>query len=223
LVRLARKAIEEYLRSGTVVEPPADTPQPLWEPMGVFVTLNKLVGGRKMLRGCIGFPYPQKPLVRATIEAAIASATEDPRFPPVQPDEMDEVVVEVSVLTQPELVRVSDPREYPKAIKVGRDGLIVEKGVFRGLLLPQVPVEWGWDEQTFLSQTCMKAGLYPDAWLDPDTRIYRFQAIIFEEEEPRGPVKRRELTPSGRAGGSIGQIHLPEESLKDGDLLEDHY
>jgi len=98
------------------------------------------------------------------------------------------------VLTRPELVRVEDPRDYPKAIKVGRDGLIVEKGFFRGLLLPQVPVEWGWDEETFLGQTCMKAGLYPDAWFDPDTRIYRFQAIVFEEEEPRGRVRRVELS-----------------------------
>ena len=193
LVKLARKAIETYLRDREVLRPPEETPEELWEPMGVFVTLNKLVGGRKVLRGCIGFPYPEKPLVQATIEAAIASATEDPRFPPVELDEMDEVVVEVSVLTKPELVRVEDPRDYPKAIKVGRDGLIVERGIFRGLLLPQVPVEWGWDEKTFLSQCCMKAGLYPDAWLDPGTRIYRFQAIVFEEEEPRGPVKRREL------------------------------
>ena len=193
LVRLARRAIETYLSTGQVIRPPPDTPEELKEPMGVFVTLNRLVGGRKELRGCIGFPYPRKPLVQATIEAAIASAVEDPRFPPVELPEMDGIVVEVSVLTRPELVRVEDPRDYPKAIKVGRDGLIVEKGFFRGLLLPQVPVEWGWDEETFLSQTCMKAGLYPDAWLDPDTRIYRFQAMVFEEEEPRGRVKRVEL------------------------------
>jgi len=194
LVKLAREAIETYLRGREVLRPPEGTPEELWEPMGVFVTLNKLVGGRKVLRGCIGFPYPEKPLVQATIEAAIASATEDPRFPPVELDEMDEIVVEVSVLTRPELVRVEDPRDYPKAIKVGRDGLIVERGIFRGLLLPQVPVEWGWDEKTFLSQCCMKAGLYPDAWLDPGTRIYCFQAIVFEEEEPRGPIRRRELS-----------------------------
>ena len=192
-MRLARRAIETFLRSKKVISPPGETPEELWEPMGVFVTLNKLVEGRRVLRGCIGFPYPEKPLVQATIESAIASATEDPRFPPVELPEMDEVVVEVSVLTGPELVRVEDPRDYPKAIRVGRDGLIVEKGIFRGLLLPQVPVEWGWDEETFLRQCCMKAGLYPDAWLEPDTRIYRFQALVFEEEEPRGPVRRKPL------------------------------
>ena len=96
-----------------------------------------------------------------------------------------------------ELIEVEDPRDYPKAIRVGRDGLIVEKGFFRGLLLPQVPVEWGWDERTFLSQCCLKAGLYPDAWLDKDTRIYRFQAVVFEEEAPRGPVRRVELKAEG--------------------------
>jgi len=190
LVRLARRAIETYLREGGIIRPPEDTPKELWEPMGVFVTLNKLIDGGKALRGCIGIPYPEKPLVEATIEAAIASATEDPRFPPVRLEEMDRILVEVSVLTRPELIRVSDPREYPEAIKIGRDGLIVEKGLFRGLLLPQVPLEWGWDEKTFLSQCCMKAGLYPDAWLDRDTRIYKFQAIVFGEEEPRGKIRR---------------------------------
>ena len=197
LVRLARRAIEEYLSTGKLIEPPEEAPRELWEPMGVFVTLNKLTDGRKMLRGCIGFPYPEKPLVLATIEAAVASAVEDPRFPPVRLPEMDEIVVEVSILTRPEPVRVEDPRDYPRAIKVGRDGLIVEKGIFRGLLLPQVPIEWGWDEETFLSQCCMKAGLYPDAWLDKDTRIYRFQAVVFEEEAPRGPVRRVELKAEG--------------------------
>lgn len=193
LVRLARKAIEEYLRSRTIIGPPEDTPEPLWEPMGVFITLNKVSGGVRALRGCIGLPYPEKPLVRATIEMAIASATEDPRFPPVRLEEMDDIVVEVSVLTRPEPVRVADPREYPSAIKVGRDGLMIERGWRRGLLLPQVPVEWGWNEEAFLCQCCLKAGLYPDAWLDPETRVYRFTAIIFEEEEPRGKVKRRPL------------------------------
>jgi len=193
LVRLARKAIEEYLRTRTAMEPPGDTPEILWEPMGVFVTLNKVAGGVRALRGCIGFPDPEKPLVRATIEAAIASATEDPRFPPVRPEEMDQIVVEVSVLTRPELVRVADPRDYPRAIKVGRDGLMIERGWMRGLLLPQVPVEWGWDEEEFLCQCCMKAGLYPDAWLDPETCVYRFTAVIFEEEEPGGEVRRKPL------------------------------
>jgi len=102
-------------------------------------------------------------------------------------------VVEVSVLTPPELVRVSHPKDYPSQIRVGVDGIIVERGFYKGLLLPQVPVEWGWNSEEFLSQGCLKAGLPPDAWLVQGTRIYKFQAVIFEEEAPEGPIKRRSL------------------------------
>jgi len=193
LVRLARRSIEEYLRNGVKIEPPNDTPERLKGKRGVFVTLNTVKGGARELRGCIGFPYPTHPLVEATIESAIEAAVGDPRFPPVKLEEMDEIAVEVSVLTVPELIKVRDPRELPKAIRIGVDGLIVERGYYRGLLLPQVPVEWGWDEEEFLSYACMKAGLPPDSWLVPGTRVYRFQAEVFEEEEPRGRVIRRRL------------------------------
>jgi hypothetical protein len=88
---------------------------------------------------------------------------------------------------------VKKPTEYAAKIKVGKDGLIVERGMFKGLLLPQVPVEWKWDEEEFLCQCCIKAGLLPDNWLLEGTKIYRFQAIIFEEEKPRGEVKRKNL------------------------------
>jgi len=193
LVRLARKAIEEYLKSGEIIRPPEDTPEELWEKMGVFVTLNRYgVPKQSALRGCIGFPLPVYPLVEATIKAAIYAAVEDPRFPPVTLDEMDSITVEVSVLTPPELIE-GPPEERPRKIKVGRDGLIVEKGIHSGLLLPQVPIEWGWDEEEFLAETCWKAGLPPDCWLDPDTKVYRFTAEIFEEEYPRGPVRRKPL------------------------------
>ena len=100
--------------------------------------------------------------------------------------------IEVSVLTPPEPIE-GPPHERPKKIKVGRDGLIVKKGIYSGLLLPQVPIEWGWDEEEFLSETCWKAGLPPDCWLDGDTEVYRFTAEIFEEEHPNGPVKRKPL------------------------------
>ncbi|EEB74233.1 TIGR00296 family protein [Thermococcus sp. AM4] len=193
LVKLARKAIEEYVRNGRIIEPPDDTPPELWEKMGVFVTLNRYnVPPQTALRGCIGFPLPIYPLVEATIKAAIHAAVEDPRFPPVRPEELDELTVEVSVLTPPEPVE-GPPEERPRKIKVGRDGLIIEKGIYSGLLLPQVPIEWGWDEEEFLAQTCWKAGLPPDCWLDPDAKVYRFTAEIFEEEYPRGPVRRKPL------------------------------
>ena len=107
-------------------------------------------------------------------------------------DELDDIVVEVSVLTPPEPIE-GPPKERPMKIKVGRDGLLIEKGFYSGLLLPQVPIEWGWDEEEFLAQTCWKAGLPPDCWLDPDTKVYRFTAEIFEEEKPWGPVRRKPL------------------------------
>ncbi|CAD5243487.1 TIGR00296 family protein [Thermococcus camini] len=193
LVRLARRAIEEYVRNGRTIKPPEDTPPKLWEKMGVFVTINRRHAPPQMaLRGCIGFPLPIYPLVEATIKAAIYAAVDDPRFPPVRESELNDLVIEVSVLTPPEPIE-GPPEERPKNIKVGRDGLIVEKGIYSGLLLPQVPIEWGWDEEEFLAQTCWKAGLPPDCWLDEDTKVYRFTAEIFEEEKPGGPVRRKPL------------------------------
>lgn len=177
LVKLARKAIEVYLNEKRVLNIPDDTPDTLKEDMGTFVTLNR---GAE-LRGCIGYPEPVKPLVKAVIEVAISAATQDPRFPPVKPDEMKEITVEVSVLTKPRLLEVDKPLDYPEKIKIGEDGLIVETGFYRGLLLPQVATEWRWDAEEFLGNTCMKAGLSPDCWLSPEVKIYQFQSQIFQE------------------------------------------
>jgi uncharacterized protein (TIGR00296 family) len=163
------------------------------ESCGVFVTLNSHRKGSKRLRGCIGLPYPTTPLVKAVIEAAISAATQDPRFPPVTPEELDHITFEVSVLTPPERVSVEKPTDYPSKIKVGRDGLIIERGYSKGLLLPQVPVEWNWNEEQFLCQCSMKAGLSPDAWLMKDTKIYMFQAIIFEEASPKGKIEQKKI------------------------------
>jgi len=193
LVRLARNAVEEYLKTRKRIRPPEGLPQKLMQPCGVFVTINSVQSGGKELRGCIGLPYPTTPLAEAVIESAISSATQDPRFYPLTPEELESVVFEVSVLTPPQLVEVKNPREYPSKIKVGVDGLIIEKGFYRGLLLPQVPVEWNWDEEEFLCQCCLKAGLPPDCWLMKGTKVYKFQAIIFEEEKPKGEVKRKIL------------------------------
>ncbi|MBS7643024.1 TIGR00296 family protein [Candidatus Bathyarchaeota archaeon] len=197
LVKLARKAIENYLKTGKSIAVPKDVPPKLTEKCGVFVTLNTISSGRKELRGCIGFPRPVMPLVKATIDSAISAAVGDPRFPQLELSELSNIVVEVSVLTPPELINAGTPSEYPKLIRIGRDGLIVERGWNSGLLLPQVPVEWDWNEEEFLSHCCLKAGLPPDSWLVPGTKIYRFQAIIFEEETPDGKVKRVQLSESG--------------------------
>jgi uncharacterized protein (TIGR00296 family) len=194
LVELARKAVEEYLKNRKRIRPPENIPEKLMQPRGVFVTINSVEGEEKELRGCIGLPYPTTPLAEAVIESAISSATQDPRFHPLSLKELDSVVFEVSVLTPPQLVEVENPSEYPSKIKVGVDGLIIERGFYRGLLLPQVPVEWGWSEEEFLCQCCLKAGLPPDCWLMKGTKVYKFQAIIFEEETPKGEVRRKTLS-----------------------------
>jgi len=193
LIELARSAVKEYLKTRNYVTPPENTSKKLFERCGVFVTINKVRHGQKELRGCIGYPYPTNPLVEAVIDSAINSATQDPRFYPLSLSELGEVVFEISVLTPPEVVEVKKPEEYVTKIKVGEDGLIVEKGIFKGLLLPQVPVEWGWCEEEFLCQCCIKAGVPPDSWLTKGTKIYKFNAIIFEEETPQGEVKRKLL------------------------------
>jgi len=193
LVSLARKAVEEHLRNRKIIAAPKDVSPKLMERCGVFVTLNSVHHGKKELRGCIGFPYPTTPLIQAVIESAINSATQDPRFPPISLDELDLIVFEVSVLTPPQLVKAKKPTEYPSKIKVGQDGLIVERSYCKGLLLPQVPIEWSWEEEEFLCQCCMKAGLPPDCWLMEGTKIYKFQAIIFEELSPKGDVELKKL------------------------------
>jgi hypothetical protein len=193
LVELARKAVEERLKTRKKISVPKDAPKKLLRACGVFVTINAVADGEKDLRGCIGYPYPTEPLAQAVIESAISSATQDPRFYPLSLSELDNVVFEVSVLTPPQLIEAKKSSEYPSKVKVGEDGLIVERGMFKGLLLPQVPVEWKWDCEEFLCQCCIKAGLPPDNWLLEGTRIYKFQAIIFEEEKPRGEIRRKAL------------------------------
>ncbi len=193
LVELARQIVTDYLKTGKVLQVPKDASSAMMEPCGVFVTLNSSIKGEKRLRGCIGLPYPTTPLVEAVIEAALSAATRDPRFPPVSHEELDKIVFEVSVLTPPEQIMVKKPTEYPSKIKVGCHGLIMERGYYKGLLLPQVPVEWNWNEEEFLCQTAIKAGLSPDAWLLKDTKIYRFKAIIFEEASPEGQVKLKTI------------------------------
>ncbi len=193
LIRLARNTVKTYLETGKTVKAPENTPKKLFEQCGVFVTINSLKNGVKKLRGCIGYPYPTSPLVEAVIDSAVSAATRDPRFYPLSLGELGTVVFEVSVLTPPEAVEVENPKEYLAKIKVGEDGLIAEKGFYKGLLLPQVPVEWEWCEEEFLCQCCVKAGLPPDSWLTQEAKIYKFQAIIFEEETPQGKVKRLQL------------------------------
>jgi uncharacterized protein len=182
-LELARTAIEEYLGSGEVKKPESLPGIPGLPPVfqnnrGVFVTLNNRSGSRRELRGCIGRPYPVMPLGEAIVISAINAATEDPRFMPVTLNELENLEIEVTVLTMPHQLEAR-PEELPGKIEVGRHGLIVQKGPYSGLLLPQVAVENDFDAEEFLGQTCMKAGLFPDAWFESDTEVFAFEGQIF--------------------------------------------
>ena len=144
----------------------------LRRPAGAFVTLNDRQGE---LRGCIGSIEPVAPLYQAVSSSAISAAFRDPRFHPVQRDEFSTLHLEISVMGP--ILRVQDTAE----IEVGRDGLIIRRGHNAGLLLPQVATEHGWNRDTFLAQTCVKAGLPPTSWHDSETRIERFSAEVFGE------------------------------------------
>jgi hypothetical protein len=187
-VRLAREAAEAYIEGRPMRPPPV--PPTFDQKAGAFVTLNVHPSGE--LRGCIGYPEPFFPLKKAIVKGA-EGATEDPRFPRLATEELDRVTVEVSLLTPPVLLEAKRPKDVLRQVRVGEDGLKIAQGPYRGILLPQVAVEWGWDAETFLSEASMKAGLLADAWLDPSTRIYTFQAEVFGETEPRGAVVRRDL------------------------------
>jgi len=151
--------------------------------LGVFVTLNSYPS--KDLRGCIGFIQPVYSLEKGVVEAAKSAAFADPRFPPLGKDE--EVILEVSVLTKPQEVK----KPYEENVEIGKDGLIVEHHGLSGLLLPIVAVEWEWDAEEFLKQTCIKAGLPPDVLTKPDCKVYKFQTEVFSEEEPNGKIVKK--------------------------------
>jgi uncharacterized protein (TIGR00296 family) len=187
-VVFARNVIEEYVKNNRVLK--SNLTKTFHDNQGAFVTIHTYPDHD--LRGCIGIPLPIMPLEKAIMEGAI-SATHDPRFPPLSKDELESIIIEVTVLTKPEEIKVNDPKDYLKKIVIGRDGLIVEQGMFKGLLLPQVPVEQGWDKDEFLSHTCMKAGLMPDAWFDKGTKILKFSGQIFTELKPRGEIKEKKL------------------------------
>jgi len=189
LVKTARKIVTKYLEKNEKIELDQEFKSKFSFESGVFVTINNLQG----LRGCIGFPLPQKKLFNALADASLAAATEDPRFSPVKKEELNEIVFEVTILSPPIKIQVSNPLDYPTKIKVGTDGLIIKYDFNSGLLLPQVPVEYGWSEEEFLNNTCEKAGLIADMWKDPKTEVLKFEGIIYKEEKPNGNVVRKKL------------------------------
>lgn len=179
-VRTARAAAEAETQ-GSRYEPDVDM---FMEMSGVFVTLRKFPSGD--LRGCIGYPEPFLPLRDALIRSAV-SACHDPRFPALRGSELKNITVEVTILFAPEEMTGSKD-SIKDSIIIGRDGLIIEKRGHRGLLLPQVPIEWDWNAVEFLENLSMKAGLPKNAWMDEDSRIWSFSGEIFYEIEPNGEV-----------------------------------
>jgi len=168
LLGIARRAVEGFVRCGKVPAEAVSSDR-LSAPGAAFVTLSK----RGRLRGCIGYTEAVAPLYRVVQECAAAAASEDPRFPPVSPAELPSIRLEISVLTPLFPIR-------PEEVEVGRHGLMVTQGRMRGLLLPQVPVELGWDREMFLDQTCVKAGLPPSAWRH-GASLQGFAAEVFGE------------------------------------------
>jgi AmmeMemoRadiSam system protein A len=166
---VVRKTLPAVVKTGQIPPIEGEYKGKLGEKWGAFVTLTK----KGDLRGCIGNIFGTKPLIVTVAEMTRAAAIEDPRFRPVRPEELPDIDFEISVLTPTR--RVKDIRE----IVVGRDGIIITQGYNRGLLLPQVATEYGWDLETFLEQTCQKARLPKDAWKDRNTIIEAFSAEVF--------------------------------------------
>jgi AmmeMemoRadiSam system protein A len=174
LLDLARNTIKSALSKDSIKVPPIISDS-LNMSLGVFVTLHK----NNQLRGCIGYVTGIKDLKQSVEEMAKAAAFDDPRFPAVENGEIDDLNIEISVLSP--LQTVNNIEE----IEVGKHGLIIEQNLRRGLLLPQVALEYGWDRLTLLNQTCQKAGLEPNAWKETDSKIQTFTAEIFSENDYR--------------------------------------
>ncbi len=205
VVKTARRAVECHL-SGRALQPLSTTSPDLAARQGVFVSLvDRMNGGG--LRGCIGAPLATRPLLEQVVTAAVEAATMDVRFRPIKLDELNKLIVEVTVLSPLEKLVVKSPLDMRDKILVGRDGLMIDSVDSRGLLLPQVAVEDGFDSEEFLSQCCMKAGLPPDAWLTGEVEVSSFQGQVFAEEKPNGRVFERLLGPRTRRG----DFHSPTD------------
>ena len=171
LLKIARNTIKNFLENGEKKYPATTNPK-FQEKRGVFVTLHK----SHNLRGCIGYPLPLKSLITAVVDNAVSAAFEDPRFPSLNDSEVDKIDIEISILTVPAEVDQIDK------VKIGRDGIIISKGMMKGLLLPQVPVEQNWNLEEYISYGCLKAGLPQDEW-QKGVQLETFQAVVFGEKE----------------------------------------
>lgn len=195
LLALARKSVEYAVKERKPYEPAASASEALNQERGAFVTLKKSGD----LRGCIGYTSAVKPLYVTVRDTATFAALQDPRFHPVAASELGQLEYEVSVLSP--LRRVLDVRQ----IKVGQHGLLMKNGDYEGLLLPQVPVDQKWDRQTFLDETCVKAGMRAGCWKDENTDIFMFTAVVFGETKPQSLMPEQPLIPGppARPGVSV--------------------
>ena len=171
LLRLARQTVEDYLSHGMAPEPDTNSPA-LLEHRASFVTLTDRDSDE--LRGCRGEYRACRPLIESVAQMSIASAIDDPRFPPVTLAELGRIRIEINVLTEPVSI-------LPDQIEVGRHGLLIKSGYHSGLLLPEVPVQYGWSREEFLAWLCRKAGLPEDGWSAPGARLFGFEAETWGE------------------------------------------
>ena len=177
-LQLARDSIKTSFSDNELEEIPT-LKKKYSEKQGCFVTIHK----HGQLRGCIGFPEPYLPLYNAIIDAARSAAFRDPRFPRLSQDELDEIDLEISILTVPKLIEIKSPEDYLKFIKIGKHGLIIRNAFSSGLLLPQVATEWNFSPEEFLECLCQKAGLPKGSWKSTENKIYYFEAQIFSEKD----------------------------------------
>ncbi len=193
LVRLARLAAENWIEKNKRVKAPEPIPEQAKIKTGAFVTVKKYKYVGENLRGCIGYIEGIAPLFEEIIDLARSSTLEDPRFPPVRAQELSNLIFEVTVLTVPEEIDYNTPSELLSKIEIGKDGLIVERGYNRGLLLPQVPVEQNWDVEEFISYTCRKAFLPTNIWQKEKLTVKKFQGLIFKEVSPKGEIEEEQF------------------------------
>jgi len=199
LLKIAKKSVETAVREARLSPLAASEPEALQQDRGAFVTLKE----KGQLRGCIGYIAPMKALAETVRDVAAFAALKDERFRPVTQAELGELEYEISVLSP--LRRVTDIKQ----IRVGKHGLVIKKADYSGLLLPQVPTEQGWDRNTFLEQTCVKAGLPPSAWQDEETDIFLFTALVFGEHTlsepllPEEPALERQRGLPGQQGPDL--------------------
>ncbi len=188
LIDLGRSAVWKAFENENLIVPEF-IKKKYSEKRGVFTTLRTYP--EHELRGCIGIPYPVYPLWYAVVYSSLQSAFKDPRFKPLKKEEFEKVIWEITLLSKPQEIKTERER-IPEEINIGKDGLIVEWKEYKGLLLPQVPLEYGWSAEEFLDYTCVKAGLPKGCWKNKDVKIYKFSGEVYAEKEPFGEVVKLE-------------------------------